>query len=116
MYFTTPETPVARTRHFCTNCYRVIDPGEMYQRGRGYDGGDAWTYKTCAHCQAVIRLYDPQDYNGLYSEDGMEAWLDNGARDVSEARHMAGYRMRWRTKSGALLPIPNRTNRSEETR
>lgn len=106
MYFTEHEHPRARKPHSCTTCSRRIDVGETYWRGRGFDGGDAWVWKSCEHCHAVTKLYDPQDVDGLYSEGGMEGWMDDGARDIAELRHMAGYRMRWRTKRGTLLPIP----------
>lgn len=43
MYFTTPEHPKARIQHQCSTCHRIIEPGETYHRGRGYDGGEAET-------------------------------------------------------------------------
>lgn len=107
MHFTTPETRKARKSQQCTVCYRVIDPGETYRRGRGFDGGDAWTWADCAHCFAVQKLYDPSDYEGMTSSDSVEQWIENGARDIAEARCMAGVRMKWRTKSGALMPVPD---------
>lgn len=106
MYFTKHEHPRARVAHTCTICYRTIDAGETYWRGRGYDGGDAWTWRTCEHCYAVGKIYDPRDYDGLLSEDSYRDWLDDGARDIAELRHMVGLRMRWRNKQGDLLPVP----------
>lgn len=106
MHFTTPENPKARIQHQCSSCFRVIEPGETYQRGRGYDSGDAWTWRCCEHCQAIVRIYDPRDWHDLISEEGMRDWIDNGARDVRELRHMAQLRMKWRTKAGTLLPVP----------
>jgi hypothetical protein len=110
MYFTEREHPRARIEHWCTTCCRRIDPGETYWRGRGYDGGEAWTWRSCEHCMAVTRIYDPRDHDDLFSESGMHDWIDNGARDIAELRHMVGYRMRWRTKTGALLTVPIHTN------
>lgn len=113
-YFTTPENPVARTEHQCSVCYRAIEPGERYLRGRGFDGGDAWTFRQCSHCKAVTKLYDPRDAQGLVSEDGFQDWLDNRARDLVELRHKAGFRMRWRAKGGTMLPIPETTGAEPE--
>lgn len=106
MHFTEPATQRARIAHQCSLCFRRIDPGETYMRVRGFDGGDAWTFRGCAHCEELRKLYDLTDHDGLVGEEGAEYWLDNGPRDVREARHMAQFKMRWRTKAGTLLPVP----------
>lgn len=109
MWWTDPTTPTARKSHVCSVCNRRIDPGEKYYRSRGFDGGDAWTFRQCAHCQAVTRLYDPRDSDDLISQDGHLYWTEDRARDVAELRAMAGFRMGWRTRSGALVPAPGDT-------
>lgn len=98
--------PVAAKEHLCQMCRRVINKGELYLRGAGFDG-TAWTWKECAHCEAARRLYDINDGNE-YNEDMFDSWADD-PRDVTELRHAAGFRMRWRTRAGTLLPIPTIT-------
>ncbi len=97
--------PRARKRHVCEGCARSIEPGEIYTRGVGLDGGaGAWTYRYCTHCAVLIayacdRLcadeYDPAEL--------LEDWnpLNDAERAVKDA-HDA----QWRTGDGALLPVP----------
>lgn len=104
--FTSPTTQVARKNHRCSPCGRIISPGETYTRQRGYEGGDAWTYKDCAHCRAVIRIWDPRDDSDLISEDAFAYWADDPGETISETRAKAGWRHNWRTQSGKLWPLP----------
>ncbi len=106
MNWTTTEHHVARKMHRCSVCIRRIDPGETYGRQRGFDGGDVWTFRSCAHCEAVTALYDPRDMDDLISEDGHAGWTEGPGRDIAELRAQAGFRMGWRARSGRLLPIP----------
>ena len=46
---------VARKEHRCSECGRVIRPGERYDCAFGIWGGRGDTFKTCQHCRA---LYD----------------------------------------------------------
>lgn len=96
--------PTARKEHACQFCRRTIDRGERYLRGSGWEDGTAWSWKECAHCEAVRRLYDITA-DGTYDEMMFDSWADE-ARDVAELRHAAGYRMQWRTRRGTLLPVP----------
>ena len=97
--------PRARKDHVCSDCGRTIGPGETYRRGAGFDDGTAWTWKDCAHCEALIGLYDLA-WDGAYNDENFYEWATDGHNDWSEVRDAAGYLMRWRTRSGALLPIP----------
>ena len=95
----------ARKAHFCDMCRRVIDIGEVYKRGAGFDG-TAWSWKECQHCEAVLGIYD-LGFDGEYNGDHFEDWASDGnARDLGEARDMAGFRKQWRTKAGSLWPLP----------
>jgi hypothetical protein len=53
--FAHQSNPVARTRHSCSECHRVIEPGEKYERLDGmwdrHEG--ATTFKTCPRCLAL---------------------------------------------------------------
>ena len=97
--------PRARTDHVCSDCGRTISPGETYRRSVGFNDGTAWTWKDCAHCEAILSLYD-LSWDGEYNADHYHEWATDGHNDWSEVRHAAGYLMCWRTRSGALLPIP----------
>jgi len=46
--------PVARREHVCSECRRVIQPGERYGRVTGKWDGEIQTYKTCFDCQSII--------------------------------------------------------------
>ena len=50
-------------------------------------------------------VYD-LSWDGEYNADHFHEWATDGHNDWSEVRDAAGYLMRWRTRSGALLPIP----------
>lgn len=51
MHCTDPETiTAAKTKHRCSWCWQVIDPGASYIRWRFYDGGDAGTCKAHPEC------------------------------------------------------------------
>lgn len=106
MNFLDATKPTARKDHQCSTCSRKIDPGEKYYRQRGFDGGDAWTFRMCVHCLAASDLYDPRDMNDNISEDGFDGWADDQPRDVAEARAMAGWKHHWRTQTGKPWPLP----------
>ena len=97
--------PRARTEHRCSDCGRTIRPGEVYRRGAGFDGGTAWTWKDCRHCEYALHQYDLA-WDGEYNADHFYEWATDGARDVQEARDQAGYLHRWTTRGGNLWPIP----------
>lgn len=104
---TTPQHHVARKVHHCSLCLRRIDPGETYQRVRTFHGADAGTFKSCAHCTAVIDIWAPTDYDDLHSEDVFDWWSEGPAQDRAEERAMAGWRTRWRDpETGDLLSVP----------
>ncbi len=106
MMFWHIEHPKARKAHRCEMCSRIIDPGEAYLSGVAHEDS-WWTWNECAHCEAVRRIYDIVWDDG-YNADTYAEWAGD-PRDVTELRHAAGYRMKWRTRSGKLLPIPERT-------
>lgn len=105
--FSAPTSPVARKVHYCSCCIRRIDPGENYFRQRGYDGGEAWTFKQCAHCIAVTSIWNPRDNSeGNISEDAFDFWSEGPGETLAETRAIAGWRHNWRTQSGKLWPMP----------
>lgn len=47
------STPKARASHKCTECGRLIAPGESYERVTGKWDGRLDTFKTCCRCVAL---------------------------------------------------------------
>lgn len=120
--FTKDTLRKARKPHICDACPRVIDVGELYVHSFGIWMGDMFSAKRCAHCDAVLRLYDPCGWDGEWSVDTYREWSESGWKDpryqvlygvmhpefsMAELKARAGWRMGWRYRySGELLPIP----------
>lgn len=105
MFWPTPIFPIARKVHHCDMCGREILPGERYERGAGFDGGTAWTWKECEHCQALIKVYpEILDWTdeGYNSDDILEweprTWL-------GRMRKMR-WSHKWRHGNGDLALVP----------
>jgi hypothetical protein len=47
------ETRKARNAHRCSECCRVIEPGESYEHVHGKWDGEVGTFKTCPRCLAL---------------------------------------------------------------
>ena len=59
-------TPVARKHHQCTECKRVIVPGEQYTVESGIWAGHPSRHKTCSDCISVRNEFFCQGY--MYNE------------------------------------------------
>lgn len=105
--------PRARREHRCSDCRRIIRPGETYRRGVGFEGGTLYSeWKDCQHCEFVLNQYDVA-WDGEYNEDTFTEWAGDGFQDITEARLQAGYRNKWTTAQGNLWPLPVSTHSSE---
>ena len=93
----------ARIEHRCSDCGRIIRPGETYRRGVGFDG-TAWTWKDCQHCDFVLHEFDISD-GGEYNADFFYEWAHDPSGDIAEMRLQAGYRKKWKTAQGNLWPL-----------
>ncbi|RCK68300.1 hypothetical protein DT076_16770 [Desertihabitans brevis] len=93
--------PVARKRHRCQMCGRVILPGESYQRMAGLDRCEAWTFKCCDHCSRVVHAWTRHSGESEWYEDAIWDWLADGHPTVYAAAQ-AG----WRYPDGELVPLP----------
>lgn len=90
MYWTDMAHHVARKTHACDLCLRRIEPGERYARQRGYDAGDAWTFRACPHCEAVWAIYDIEPFDTGLTYDDMDGWASSRDwRDWTEAQAVA---------------------------
>ena len=105
-YFGTRDHRTARKAHRCSTCRRAIDSGERYATSFCVWDGMAYRWKWCAHCEAVWSIWNPEDFDGMISEEGYESWAEGDTRDLYELRNMVYYRQKWRRKDGVLHPIP----------
>ncbi len=98
----------ARKQHVCQMCRRWIEPGEIYKHQVNADGGSAWTWKECAHCEAAVRILNLWDkwmdapLEG-FSYYEMQAYEPES---IAEARMIVGWRTKWRRKDGTLREVP----------
>jgi hypothetical protein len=95
--------PKARQPHHCWMCGRTIRPGETYMRGAALDGGTAWTWKECAHCERLVTFINSIAYEDEYGEDLVIEWEP---ATIAEARVRAQWKRRWTTLAGDLYPVP----------
>lgn len=99
------ETPTARKEHQCQFCFRTIFPGEKYRLTVHLDG-ECWTFKACAHCDAMTTLC------GLFDMDFDGNGIDRNTfsemepSDSVEEALQEAWRARWRNEDGSLHPIP----------
>lgn len=98
------EWPVARKPHLCMHCSRAINKGEKYNRQFNVVAGDAWTYKTCRHCRALVSLIDIDPWG-----EGITDWdiADYEPRTADEEWLLECWRNRWTYPSGRLMPVPS---------
>lgn len=94
--------PVARKEHRCEICCRTIRKGETYLRGVGLDG-NAWTWKECTHCEAMLNLYDIQ-WDDTYCRDTVADW---DPRSTAEWRVKANWNRQWTRRDGSLVEVPS---------
>lgn len=104
MTFWTHTRPKARASHRCDMCRRIIDPGETYLRGVGIDG-TAWTWKECAHCDALRDVARAQCSETEYDEETIADWEPETWQQM---RVKVQWRRQWRRFDGSLYPIPER--------
>jgi hypothetical protein len=103
------EQRKARKLHRCHMCFRHIEPGETYRHQRNVDGGTAWTWKCCAHCDAAIHILDL--WQGWHCGDEGLTHVDFEEfepQTVAQARIKVGWRRRWRRKDGTLREVPTK--------
>lgn len=85
-------------------CQRVIRVGETYLRGSGFGGGEAFTWKECAHCEVFAQLVAMRFYEDEYSLDLLAEWDE--PKTIAEASVRAQWKRRWTNRAGKLYPVP----------
>lgn len=93
--------PRARKRHQCGVCYRPIEPGETYWRQAGLDRSEAWTNRTCEHCERVVWAYGRQTHEWEWEPEVVLEWLDD-EYPIWSASRAAG----WRFPDGETVALP----------
>ena len=93
--------PTARRRHRCGVCYRSILPGETYWRQASLDHGQAWTHKTCEHCERVAWAYCRVTGESEWDGENAIEWLSDEHPAV-----LAAFAAGWRWPDGDLVPVP----------
>lgn len=97
-------------QHRCTECRRIIEPGERYRREVGVGDGEFNTYKTCEHC-LVARDWLMAECGGcIYGaiEEDIREHCHSGLYPISVYRLAIGMQWQWRAPSGRALPVPSR--------
>lgn len=93
----------ARKPHTCSMCARRIQPGETYLNGAGMDGGAAWSWKECAHCDALLEYARTMDDWEYYGPDTIVDWTPE---TMQQARVKAQWTRKWQRGNGDLFPVP----------
>ena len=93
--------PTARIRHRCGVCRRSILPGETYWRQAGLDRSEAWTSKTCEHCERVAWAYCRVMGESEWDSECALEWLSD-----EHPSDLAALAAGWRWPDGDLVPVP----------
>jgi predicted RNA-binding Zn-ribbon protein involved in translation (DUF1610 family) len=103
------ETRTARKAHRCELCRRDIEPGEKYRHQRYKDCGDIWTWRQCAHCDAVI---DALIADGMCGDFGIDCDLvgEWEPDTIAGLRLKVGWKRKWRRRDGSLYPLTAKAN------
>jgi hypothetical protein len=90
----------------------MIQPGETYRRSAAMDGGTAWTWRECAHCEVLLQWLVRTDAlwggDDGYSQDSVVEWEPES---LSDLRLKACWKQKWTRRDGALMPVPVKTMR-----
>ena len=106
----THARPTARKTHRCMLCARIIRPGEQYLRGAGMDGSHAWTWKECAHCDAIRDVARAAVYDDEYDDDLIGEW---DPETLAHLRLKAMWKRQWTKRDGTLWPVPRKVHRED---
>lgn len=102
------STPTARVEHRCQLCGRTVRKGERYDRQRIIGDDGPYVFKSCAHCQAVLKITDIMDWaddDYGYTMDTFDCWEP---RSVADLRLKVGWRRNWERADGTLWDVPER--------
>lgn len=97
----------ARKIHMCSECGRVISPGEHYLYAAGKTEGDLWFAKVCDHC-GVACDWLLKNCGGFLFHAVLEDFVNHAQGSLPMLRIVVGARRRWASMADGsrLLPIP----------
>lgn len=109
------DLPTARKIHQCSECRRMIIPGETYRCEVFIFEGRRSTHKTCPHCM-VLRDWLQGECSGFIfgavKEDFEEHLESHGHIDMQRVGVMS--RRRWMRPGRGLYPVPARPKTTHE--
>lgn len=103
------EHRTARKEHRCTECRRMIQPGEQYLNEGTLFEGRIDTFKTCSHCQVVRQWLTKECGGWCYSglPEDIQAHAQDGWYGKGVAMLAAGISRQWTKRNGELWRIPS---------
>lgn len=100
---------VARSAHKCSECRRIIRPGERYRLESLVFEKQFSTHKTCVHC-SVMREWLCENCSGFcYGDIFEDIWEHAQEYDnmgMKFLRAAVGMSKRWTKKNGQLMKVP----------
>lgn len=106
-FFAEATYPKARTKHLCSLCDRIIDPGETYFRQGGCYDGRMYTVKACTQCEKFATTLRRL---GFENDEGGWPWIEELQHDevayVGYGRELDLWRAKWRLPDGTLYDWP----------
>lgn len=99
-YFGACTKPKARKAHRCSTCNRTIDAGEVYSRQFCVYDGQAYAWKMCLHCVALLPYID---WDEGYGEEDFKEWEPSNLKELRVRVHL---NKKWRNNAGELYPVP----------
>lgn len=99
----------ARKECKCSECWRVIAPGEVYRYEAGKCEGEFETYRTCSHCM-VGRQWLLKNCHGYIYTQVLEEIREHAEEYPKIALGLYkisfGGSRKWQRKRGGLMPLP----------
>lgn len=99
----------ARKEHRCWECYRMIQPGELYETVTGKWDGTISTYKTCPHCLESRRWLEEICHSwvyGMVAEDLYNHADEFDAPSFIELTMLGSWMCnKWVMKNGKQVPV-----------
>lgn len=117
--FMRTEIRKARKPHTCSECGKIIAPGEKYEHATGKTDGDLWAYDTCLICAEIAEAFycHGRWFGGMLWEGMHEVFgeMTTGCLDrLTTANAKAELMRRWREwKFGRIEPAPGDSGAGE---
>lgn len=102
------EDRAAKKQHKCSECARLIEPGEVYRFEFFTFDGSRSMHKTCAHCRVVRAWLNDECGGFLFGavEEDIREHAHEGGYGMDVLRLAVGMSQKWRRRDGQLRPVP----------